>query len=330
MADSGKFIVSELLCFLYNHYGKVPKSEIIATLTGFYADDEVVRAKELLFDFADCYEPKVESLPRLKVRREGNNRRRLECEDIMGLAEVLDKRGVVLPEFYAMKLHRLPRISPSDVDNVRMAETVEDLKHQVTVLTAQFAEVKNLLSTARGSQPVQATVAPENRAAESMIHSSNPAEEPALTGERGSTFATLLQSSEEQGEWFTVSRRAGKSKMTTMNSRKIVGKGDPTSSTRIKAASAASRDKKWHIFVGRLDPATTEEDLTAFLSDSNISTQSCKLLEAREDWQKNYAAFRVVVDYVHKDDVFEKVVWPLGTDVRDWVFTNRKHDGEQS
>jgi len=71
----------------------------------------------LLSDFADSYEPRVEGLPRLKVRWEGNNRWQLDCEDIvsMSLAEVLDKRDMVL--------------------------------HQVTVLTAQFAEMKNLLST---------------------------------------------------------------------------------------------------------------------------------------------------------------------------------------
>ena len=112
-------------------------ADSLATLTGFYADDEVVRAKELLFYFADSYEARVEGLPRLKVRREGNNRWRLDFEDIMSLAEVLDKRGMVL--------------------------------HQVTVLTAQFAEMKNLLWTARGSQPVQATVASGNQSVETMI-----------------------------------------------------------------------------------------------------------------------------------------------------------------
>ena len=86
-------------------------------------------------------------------------------------------------------------------------------------------------------------------------------------------------------------------------------------------------------FIRRLDPSTTEEDLTAFLSHSNIPVQSCKLLEAREDWQKNYAAFHVVVDYVHKDDIFEKVAWPPGTYVRNWAFTtftSHRNNGEQT
>ena len=45
--------MNELLCFLYNSFGKVPKGEILVTLVGFYSDSEVVRAKEVLFDFAE-------------------------------------------------------------------------------------------------------------------------------------------------------------------------------------------------------------------------------------------------------------------------------------
>ena len=100
----------------------------------------------------------------------------------------------------------------------------------------------------------------------------------------------------------------------------------------MKAASAStsSRANTWCVFVRYRDPSTTEEDLVAFLSDSNISVQSCTQLVPREDWHKHYATFRVVVDYAHKDDIFDKVPWPPGTDVRIWIFKSRKHDGEQT
>ena len=146
-------IVNELLCFLYNSFAKVPKGKILVTLVSFYSDDEVVRAKEVLFDFAEGYTPKIDGLPRMKTRREGNNRRRLDCEDIFGLVELLDKRSIVVPEFHASKLHRLPSFSPTEVDSVRMAQTVEDLKRQVKVLTDQFDEMKNLMVKASLDNP---------------------------------------------------------------------------------------------------------------------------------------------------------------------------------
>lgn len=53
----------------------------------------------------------------------------------------------------------------------------------------------------------------------------------------------------------------------------------------------------------------------------------CSLLEKREKWQEKFAAFRLVVGFDDKDKIFDADIWPHGSDVRDWVFTNRRRDG---
>ena len=109
--------------------------------------------------------------------------------------------------------------------------------------------------------------------------------------------------------------------------RKLVGKGNNVS-TSIKAATKES-PKNWHIFVGRLHPETTAEDLTIHLSDRGILVSDCNQLARKEPWQEKYAAaFRVVIGYEFKDHVFDDAdLWPLGTDVHDWYFTSHRHNG---
>ena len=48
MAASTK-CVNEVLCFLFNNFGKVPKRDILSTIIGFYDETELADAKQLLF-----------------------------------------------------------------------------------------------------------------------------------------------------------------------------------------------------------------------------------------------------------------------------------------
>ena len=127
----------------------MPKQDIISTLVGFYDKDEVVEAKQTLFRSVNEFDPKVSDSPRLKTRSKAPNKRRLDCQDVMGLLVFLDKRQLMdnLPKFYAADLNRVPRIAPTEVDSVRLVETVGDLREQLCTLTAQFQELKSTSMT---------------------------------------------------------------------------------------------------------------------------------------------------------------------------------------
>jgi len=129
-----------------SYYGKMPKSELTSILIGFYEDDELVAAKELMYEVAEGIEPKIDGLLRLVILKEGTNKRRLDCEDLLRLLEILDKKVVTLPEFHALNIQRLPKISPSEVDSVRLADIVVLLRQQVAELSCQLNELKQSLS----------------------------------------------------------------------------------------------------------------------------------------------------------------------------------------
>jgi len=99
---SSEININELLCFLLNNFSKVPKVKIINVISNFYDVDEIVSAKKVLFHFADSL-PMNDSqpLPRLISRKVGDNKRRLDVEDVYNLLFQLDQLKVALPRFVA-------------------------------------------------------------------------------------------------------------------------------------------------------------------------------------------------------------------------------------
>ena len=78
-------------CFVKFHYGKVSKGDILMCINGFYTDEEVSQDKKLIYQLLDGVEPKVSDPPLCVARKESNNKRRLECEDILGAFECCAK-----------------------------------------------------------------------------------------------------------------------------------------------------------------------------------------------------------------------------------------------
>jgi len=256
--------------------------------------------------------------PRVKARKDTPNRRRLECDDILGLVEFLDKKKIELPVFVAVKLHRVPKMTPSDVDTVNLAETVADLKHQVSALTTQLQQVSSMVSSinliaSRRPDKVLENVAkvPDGAAGVVADGAANPYTDKSLA-----SFADLMQATAESpsDQWFPVVKNKPRS------TRRIIG-SNQDKETVIKAVGRQT----WHVFAGRLEPSTTEDDMFQFLTEAGITVSKCSLLKKSEKWQEKYAAFRIVVDIDDKDKVFDDVMWPSGVDVRDWVFSSSKH-----
>lgn len=101
--------------------------------------------------------------------------------------------------------------------------------------------------------------------------------------------------------------------------RRILGNREGQSA-RIKAVQVDRRPTSWHLFVGRLEPDNSVNDVTEFLSEEGIEVLKCTALVPKAEWQKKFAAFHIVINDMDKDKVFDCVAWPKGADVRDWVF----------
>ena len=299
--------VSELLCYLQNYDGKIPHNVLSVNLCGFYKEEEIVEAKTVLFNVVGDMKLQFDDIPRNKQRRGRDNKRKLDVEDILAMWEFLDTKKIMLPDFVAKDLRRLPSIHPSDVDTYKLADTVNEVK-------LQLSNVQSVLKSLADNQASLATTV------DSIVKVNIPVNNPAVdkvNPDNTATFSGMFANKDNGSEWFSV--KPVKTQQTRPI-RKIVG-GNSSSDLKVKAIAGSS---EWHVFAGRLDPATTEDDITEMLTAKNIKVVNCKLLRKTADWQQKYAAFRVVVNIADKDNVFDDAIWPVGTDVRDWWFKSQQ------
>jgi len=311
---ANNIFISEVLCYLQNYFGKVPRTVLSTNICGFYDETEIGDAKSLLFTSVSKMNLQFDDVPRYKQRKAGDNKRKLDVDDIMTMKEYIDLKKVTLPDFVAKNIRRLPSVSPSDVDSYALAESVSDVK-------AKLAQVQSVLKTLSENQASLAdTVSTIANAATSskqptgQNYSAVRADQPSEV--LGDSYVDLFANKDEQAQWFLPKTR----RRDNRSIRRIIG-GNNSTDLKVKAVTGS---KEWHIFAGRLDPQTTTDDVTELLASKNISVVRCKMLKKTEDWHHKYAAFRVVVDVVDKDNVFDDCAWPVGADVRDWWFSSRQ------
>ena len=126
-------IVNEVLCFVQNNYIKGNRNELSATIVMFYTTDDVVNAKNCLFTVANGLQ--IEELPRQVVRKAGENKRRLDTEDLLQLYGVLDVNKVVLPIYVAADLARIPPpVNSAQFEVKRLSSSVDELRSQLSAI----------------------------------------------------------------------------------------------------------------------------------------------------------------------------------------------------
>ena len=250
----------------------------------------------------------LENLPCFRKRKVSDNKRRLDCEDLLSMWKFLDKfPDVNKPVFAAVKAHRVPSFNPSEVDIVCLTQNVFNLKQQLAELKSLVNDIKSNSDSFPTEKQVNALSienlvnTPISRNMEEKVTATKP------------MFSDLVRT-KQNGEWKTVSR---KSKSALEPMRCMIG--NDSAIQKIKAIPF-SGPKLWHVFVGRLSPETSSDDLLDFLKDWQIDVKECSMLTRTEKWQEKFAAFHVVVDFNSKDAIFDAVQWPLGADIRDWVF----------
>ena len=80
--------LSELLCYLQNYFGKTPQSISCSTSVGF-CDELETEAKNCLFTWVNNAGFDLTDIPHNKLRKAGDNKRKLDTEDIMALLDRL-------------------------------------------------------------------------------------------------------------------------------------------------------------------------------------------------------------------------------------------------
>ena len=126
-------MISELLCFVNCKYDTVPIQFLMSTVIGFCDVEDIYEAKKKLNDIAQkCIEN-----PPTQGRRQGDGRKKRECEDLLSMYEALDKAECKLPKFVAEDLNKVPSVKGSDFDMCVMVSKMSDLADVVEQLRLQ-------------------------------------------------------------------------------------------------------------------------------------------------------------------------------------------------
>ena len=259
----------ELLCYLQNYFGKVPRSLLCTNAAGFYDETEIVDAKNALFVAVSNMKLAFDDVPRNKPRKAGDSKRKLDVDDIVSMFEYLDLRNVSLSAFVAKDLRRLPNVYPTDVDSFKLTESVNDVK-------AQLADVQSALKTLSENQAsltdAVSTIA-NMTAKQPAVPNVVPAisDQPSTSNVASHSYVDLFSSKDEEEKWFVQTARKHDKKPL----RRIIG-GNSSTDLKVKAVAGSS---EWHLFAGRLDPTTSADDITDIMASKKITVISCKLLK---------------------------------------------------
>ena len=123
------------MCFLTFNFDKLTASELNPTLIGFYNDEELVKAKEILLKtvlkvLQDM--DRANDVPRLP-KRTADNKGKQNADDLLRLFSIIDKQKLSssLPVFSTVDLLRIPFPNQDSIKLVSMARKMETFEQRL-------------------------------------------------------------------------------------------------------------------------------------------------------------------------------------------------------
>ena len=126
--SADKLIVCNVLCYASTARHVMKSDEIKYVCIAFYSSDDIIRAKDLLYNILN-----VKS-----IRRKGTDRILKELNDIMELLSDSDDNDKVLPKFVVDTYNGLPPISGFEL----VANSINSLMEELSKLTNEISVLK--------------------------------------------------------------------------------------------------------------------------------------------------------------------------------------------
>lgn len=289
LSSMAAVVVNELLCYVQNNVLKHPKALVGVAVIGFYRDDEVLAAKQCLYNIVEALASKPDGLPRLIKRQPGDNKRKLDCEDILAMYMALDAAQVALPQFVAADLQRLPSVTPGEVDIYALAANVASL-------------TKQLERSEKSVDTLRLQVDQLSQKVDNAVH-----------------FDASFPPIDKVGEssWVMAAKKSSGNSIVASkpNVQPMIRFTGSASNVNVKAVP---RPKLLRAFVGRLDIDTSNEDLKSLLSEAGVKDVTCRKLSAKDGRVFNTAAFFVSCSEDSANIFYNEAIWPDGAELRDW------------
>ena len=264
------FEVNELLCYMQQKGKILPFDDLVRLCADFFTMEEIESARLLLIKYAS-----KSRLGKLKGAVKD-----VATRSVPALLKFCLDASVKLPAFVALNLARLPPVGVEHVDVSALIQENVALRHEVravAILRAEMHELRNCMQ-----QLTQRNMCPAT--SQSVVHVT--AHDAQLVGENMisvfSTGSIVKNISPVNSQRMTsaeiVSRavqsgslaRTSAQKKAASGSKMIVGRA--AYALQLKAASLKSRVD---IFVSRLDPECTTDDVEAcLLANDNVTKAS--------------------------------------------------------
>jgi len=149
MADR-RLVLSDLLCFVTNKFGRVEAKMLKTVIMDFYQPDDVLQAKWSLLD--DINELHLDQTPRIPRRREGEKHAERDLDDIFTLLTFVDENKINsrLPLYVTDEPDRMPSLRLFEGDLKYFYKKLElfDSKMQSygSAMAAMMSELRSHLS----------------------------------------------------------------------------------------------------------------------------------------------------------------------------------------
>jgi len=142
MADT-KYVVSNVLCYIANRYGKSDSKSLRDIVSDFYDSEELSRAKIQLSEDIQSVIPSSLSLPHLPTRRDGDTKAVRTVDDILTMITFADENLLMsaLPRYVADSPDRLPSARLYEGDMALLVGLVKRLEGRVDQVDGQLAAI---------------------------------------------------------------------------------------------------------------------------------------------------------------------------------------------
>ena len=167
MADR-LFTLNDLLCFVFNKYGKTNLKTLKSIVSNFYSVDTIGESKIVLFD--DVMKISLtDKPPHIPRRRDGDGRLNREVDDLFILLNFIDEKGLrdKLPHYVTEKPDELPGVHLCDGDMKVFVSWLEKMEARMDRFDSTMAAIATSVHSLR-SFDVRSTI---NTGDPQVIHS---------------------------------------------------------------------------------------------------------------------------------------------------------------
>ena len=331
-------IVNELLCYATDKLNVMPPDSITQICVSFYNLDKIIEAKELLFSLC---EDSNDTRDRY-IKRQGPNAAKSSMGDILNM--ILRKQAIKA-RFVAADMSNLPAVSFNNIDVSVLLSMIESMQTEIQIMKngmhAQATvcdDLKEAIQMQVKRAPATPDISPISSQASHVLSSTpkpglprpigqlNAAAEPWTGPARAQAPVlnmaapranpppipppiparkTTLTPAPQEEKWTDVVKKP------RSNAKGIrIGTGRHT----LKAATYAKEGRSADVFVTRLAPEVTTDDILRHLKQ-NLS------IEAKVDLVKatnNYSSFHINAKCQFPRKLIDTDLWPEGAIVRWW------------